>query len=367
MDYTHDKRIIMTLDAGGTNFVFSAMQAGKEIIDPVTRPANGNNLDLCLQSITKGFEDVQKRLNDQPAAISFAFPGPADYRTGIIGDLANLPGFRGGVPLGPMLEEQFHMPVFINNDGDLYAYGEALGGILPEINNRLEAAGSTKRYHNLIGLTLGTGFGGGIVRKEELFTGDNSNAAEVWIFSNRQNPDWFAEEGISARAVINKYAELTVEGNSSDFMPLDIYEIATGEKAGHREAAIESFRTLGRYLGDTLANLLTLMDGIAVIGGGLTGAAALYMPAVMEEFGHHFKDNKGKDVPRIVQQVFNLDNEEEYNRFLENRSTTVAVPGSSRTVNYDPVPRLAVATSRIGASRAISLGAYTFALKKLDQ
>ncbi len=366
MDYTQDKRIIMTLDAGGTNFVFSAMQAGKEIIDPVTRPANGDNLPLCLQSITKGFEDVKKLLKEKPAAISFAFPGPADYRTGIIGDLSNLPGFRGGVPLGPMLEEQFHMPVFINNDGDLYAYGEALGGILPEINNRLKAAGSTKRYHNLIGLTLGTGFGGGIVRNEELFTGDNSNAAEVWIFSNRQNPDWFAEEGISARAVINKYAELTSEDTTA-YMPLDIYEIATGKKSGNKEAALEAFRTLGRYLGDTLANLLTLMDGIAVIGGGLTGAAALYMPAVMEEFNHHFTDNKGNSVPRIVQQVFNLDNEKEYSSFLENRSTSVPVPGSNRTVNYDPVPRLSVATSRIGASRAISLGAYTFALKKLDR
>ncbi|HYX07962.1 MAG TPA: ROK family protein, partial [Bacteroidales bacterium] len=279
MDYPKDKRIIMTLDAGGTNFVFSAMQGGKEIIAPVTQPANGDNLALCLQSITKGFEDVQKQLNEQPAAISFAFPGPADYRTGIIGDLANLPGFRGGVPLGPMLEEQFHMPVFINNDGDLYAYGEALGGILPEINNRLEATGSTKRYHNLIGLTLGTGFGGGIVHNEELFTVDNSNAAEVWIFSNRQNPDWFAEEGISARAVNNKYAQLNGE-NTTSLKPVDIYEIATGKKSGNKEAALEAFRTLGRYLGDTLANLLTLMDGIAVIGGGLTGAAALYMPAV---------------------------------------------------------------------------------------
>ncbi len=34
--------------------------------------------------------------------------------------------------LGPFLEYKFGIPVFINNDGDLFAYGEALGGALPE-------------------------------------------------------------------------------------------------------------------------------------------------------------------------------------------------------------------------------------------
>jgi glucokinase len=49
---------------------------------------------------------------------------------GIIGDLENLPTFKGGVALGPMLEEIFNIPVFINNDGDLFAYGEAIAGLL---------------------------------------------------------------------------------------------------------------------------------------------------------------------------------------------------------------------------------------------
>ena len=52
---------------------------------------------------------------------SFAFPGPADYPAGIIGDLAEYPAFRGGVALGPMLAERFGLPTFINNDGDLFA------------------------------------------------------------------------------------------------------------------------------------------------------------------------------------------------------------------------------------------------------
>ena len=70
-----------------------------------------------------------------------------------------------------MLEKKFGIPVFINNDGDLFVYGEAIAGFLPYVNGLLEKAGSPKRYKNLFGVTLGTGFGGGIVRDGELFVG----------------------------------------------------------------------------------------------------------------------------------------------------------------------------------------------------
>jgi len=126
-----------------------------------------------------------QEVKQKPVTISFAFPGTADYTRGIIGDLPNLPAFRGGVPLKYILEEDLGLPVFINNDGDLFAYGEALGGILPDINAGLEAAGSPKRYRNLVGFTLGTRFGGGFVLDGQLIIGDNSTASEVWLFKQQ--------------------------------------------------------------------------------------------------------------------------------------------------------------------------------------
>ena len=150
MAYQHDDRIVLTLDAGGTNFVFSAIQGNKEIVDAITLPSHANDLDKCLETITNGFSQVKEKASGMPVAISFAFPGPADYPNGVIGDLANLPSFRGGVALGPMLERQFNLPVYINNDGDLFAYGEAIAGFLPWVNEQLEKAGSPKRYKNLL-------------------------------------------------------------------------------------------------------------------------------------------------------------------------------------------------------------------------
>ena len=122
--YTTDRRIVVTLDAGGTNFVFGAMRGCEYITDPVTYPSNAHDLSLCLDTMVRGFREIMSRIEEKPAAISFAFPGPADYRNGIIGGyLPNFPSFRDGVALGPYLEREFGVPVFINNDGDLFAYG----------------------------------------------------------------------------------------------------------------------------------------------------------------------------------------------------------------------------------------------------
>ncbi len=84
-----------------------------------------------------------------------------------------------------MLEDRFGLPTFINNDGDLFAYGEAAAGFLPYVNGLLEQAGSPKRFRNLFGVTLGTGLGGGIVRDGELFIGDNSVAGEIWLMRHK--------------------------------------------------------------------------------------------------------------------------------------------------------------------------------------
>lgn len=366
MELFSDKRIVMTLDAGGTNFVFTAIRGGKVITSEIVLPSNGYDLEKCINTIKGGFHIIREEINAQPAAISFAFPGPSDYPNGIIGDLYNLPGFRGGVPLGAILEAELRLPVFINNDGDLYAYGEALGGILPEINRNLEQAGSHRRYRNLAGLTLGTGFGGGLVSNNRLWIGDNSTAAEIWLFSNRVNPDVNAEELVSTRAIQHSYARLAgIEFNPS-LMPRDIADIALNKKEGNAGAAKTSFALLGKALGDTVANLLTLIDGIVVIGGGITGASALYMPAMMEELNSTFDQGSGGKIPRLFQKVFNLDAEAEQIEFYRDHSKEILVKETGKKLYYDPSPRLAVATSRIGASRAIALGAYAFALSKIN-
>ena len=58
--YQFDKRIVMTLDAGGTNFVFSAIQSNEEIVEPIVLPSNGDNLEKCLEASICIFDSRQK-------------------------------------------------------------------------------------------------------------------------------------------------------------------------------------------------------------------------------------------------------------------------------------------------------------------
>ena len=74
--YKFDNRIVITLDAGGTNFVFGAMQANKFIVEPITMPSNAHDLDLCLSTMVGGFRQIIDRLAEKPVAISFASRPP---------------------------------------------------------------------------------------------------------------------------------------------------------------------------------------------------------------------------------------------------------------------------------------------------
>ena len=361
-----DSRIVMTLDAGGTNMVFGAMQAGEYVVDPITLPAHSHDLDLCLKTMVEGFRAVRDRLDRQPVAISFAFPGPADYPNGIIGGyLPNFPSFRDGVALGPYLRKKFSIPVYINNDGDLYAYGEALGGILPDINERLELAGSAKRYRNLLGYTFGTGFGVGMIVNNQLNRGDNS-CVETWCLPHCRHRDIIVEDGVSIRAVKRVYGELS--GNPEHGLePKDIFDVAEGLREGDAEAARQAFAELGEVAGEAMATGVTLTDGLIVIGGGITAAHKYFMPALLKSLRSRIRTMSGDEIDRVQMKVYNLDDEEEFAQFVKGSQRKLKIYGSEIEVDYDPQKRIGVAISRIGANMATAMGAYMFALDQLDK
>lgn len=365
-DYSEDQRIVLTLDAGGTNFVFSAMQANEVIIEPNTTPSYADDLEAALDAILEGFRQVLDQLDTVPSAISFAFPGPADYHRGVIGPLGNLPAFDHPVALGPMLEDHFNLPVYINNDGDLFTYGEALAGFLPHVNMQLEAAGNEKRYRNLFGVTLGTGFGGGFVIQDTLLRGDNSAASEIWLLRDKIEENMCVEEGISIRAIRRYYALETGVDFPNTPSPFKLYEIAQGNIEGDREAARNAFVRFGEVLGDALANAVTLTDSLIVIGGGIAKAHPFFLPRAIQEMNGTYDAYGGKQHSRLESRVYNLEDPKEFTRFCDSADEETTVPRSDRTIRFSAEKRIGIGVTVMDTSEAVALGAYNFALHELD-
>ena len=367
MNYKDDQRIVMTLDAGGTNFVFSAIRGFDQIIEPVRLKSAGNDLEKSVSNIIDGFTQVKDQLDSQPVAISFAFPGPSDYQRGIIGDLVNLPAYRGGVALAALLEKKFSLPVFINNDGNLFGLGEAIAGFKPYVNNLLKEHGCEKRYRNLIGVTLGTGFGGSVIIDNHMLIGDNSAGGEIWAIRNKIFPDMGAEESVSIRGLKMAYSVHARIDLQDCPEPHEISAIARGELNGDKKAAKTAFKLLGQVAGDALASAATLVDGLIVIGGGLAKSSDLFLDTIVAELNSSFATHYGTQIDRMELKCYNFESKNEVNKFLNCRKRDIKVPFSDQIVSYDPEQRICIGVTKLGTSRAISMGAYAFALQTIDE
>jgi len=366
MNLHNDQRVVLSLDAGGTNLVFSAMKSGKMMGEEIILSSKVNSLDEFLSRLRSGFNQV-KEMAGQAHAISFAFPGPADYPNGIIGDLENIPVFKGGVALGPYLEKAFNIPVFINNDGDLFTLGEAIGGFLPKVNYELKKNGNPKIYQQLIGATFGTGFGGGLISKGSIICGDNSAGGEINRMANILYPEYTAEESVSIRGIQRVFARESNIPIEDSPEPFDIYKIAKGEKEGNKDAAIQSFKELAIVAADSLANAITMFDAPVVIGGGLSGAHDLILPTLVAELNKSFHTPNGNTVSRMEVLAYNWNHPDCFKDFVDNSSMMIQIPGSTEKVNYDPIKKVSVGVSQLGTGGAVALGAYAFAVQKLDE
>jgi glucokinase len=129
---------------------------------------------------------------------------------------------------------------------------------------------------------------------------------------------------------------------------------------------MEAYRRLGEVAGNAMGNALALIDGLAVIGGGLSKGWRLFLPALVQEMNDSYTAPNGETFRRLPQPAFNLENSAELKKFLKGQARAITIPGSKRKIKYDSLQRIGVGISRLGTSEAIAIGAYAFALRKLD-
>lgn len=160
--------LVIGIDLGGTQIRAAIVQHAHILARAATRTGENPTPERVLPRI---FATVQRALNDAGvqietiAGIGVASPGPLDPRTGMVYAPPNLPAWTA-VPLRALLQEQYHLPVFVENDANTAALGEYRFG-----------AGQGTR--TMVYLTVSTGIGGGVIVDGQLLEGADGSAAEL--------------------------------------------------------------------------------------------------------------------------------------------------------------------------------------------
>ncbi|MCW8965174.1 MAG: ROK family protein, partial [Candidatus Pacearchaeota archaeon] len=165
-----------------------------------------------------------------------------------------------------------------------------------------------------------------------------------------------------------KETALTPEKIPADKIPdaRGLENIAKGIEKGNKKAAIHAYENLGIVAGDAIAHALTLIDGLVVIGGGLSKAAGLFYPSLLKELNSTIKHANGEDIPRLIMDVYDLEKTSMVEEFVRGKEQTIKIHSYSEYITYNTSFRTGIGFSRLGTSRAVALGAYVFALMQID-
>ncbi|PZX52018.1 ROK family protein [Algoriphagus chordae] len=228
------EKAILGLDIGGTGIKGGVLINGHlEDIRSIATPAKESKA-FILETIA---EFIETYLEYDLAGIGIGIPGLVDVKEGIVLGLSNIPAFQH-VELKKFLSERFSKPIFINNDANCFASG-------------VHKFGVGRQFNHLVGLTLGTGIGGGIVINGHLYSGVNSAAGE-WCSAAYLEHDF---EHYCSGKFFEKYyqskpkalAKLALKGDP---------------------VAIQAFDEFGHHLGELIKHILYALAPEAIILGG---------------------------------------------------------------------------------------------------
>jgi len=254
------KNCLLALDIGGTKINAGLISlSGRIIIRQRNKTQTQKNKATILKNIFKTIDNLlawAKIHKLKILAIGLGIAGQVDPERGIFRAGANFPSHFRNIPLKKILEKKYSYPVSLDNDARLFTLGEAYFG-------------QGKKYKNIIGLTLGTGIGGGIIIDKKIYRGKDGVAGEFGHFTLKANNSNCScgkkghfEALASGRAISNLYKNLTGQ-------KLSAKKIEEKMKQGEKTAKI-AVEQASQNLALGLANLInTLNPEIIILGGGL--------------------------------------------------------------------------------------------------
>jgi glucokinase len=240
---------IVGVDLGGTSVRAARVQDGEIIARVARKVPSEAAADVVLGEVLATVAEV---IDDSVAGIGCGVPSVVDVERGIVYTVEHIPSWRE-VALKDAFEQRFGRQAFINNDANAFAVGEL-------------HFGRGRGYRHLIGVTLGTGLGAGVIIDGRLYSGANCGAGEIGAIPYRDDTieqycasHFFRREAGAGGDVVCERAE---RGNAE---------------------ALRLFHAYGRELGHAIMTILYAYDPELIVLGGSIARAFRFFEAGMRE------------------------------------------------------------------------------------
>ena len=248
---------IIGVDLGGTN-IRAGLVVNGQILKLVQQKTNSSG---TTQEVLKDLYQLIDELFDKDVkAIGIGVPSVVDIANGIVYDVQYIPSWKI-VPLKELIENRYAINVMVNNDANCFALGEY-------------HFGKGKNLESMIGLTIGTGLGSGIILQRKLYAGSHCGAGE---FGMVDYLDHFVEYYASGQFFQNVYG---VNGQ-------EVFKKATSGDS----VALKMFAEFGRHLGNAIKLVLYTYDvSFIVLGGSVRFGYPFFQEAMWQRvrtFAYH--------------------------------------------------------------------------------
>ena len=289
-----DKKWIIGIDLGGTNIVVGVLPidgGSGDVLALRSEPTEpGRGAKFVVDRMTSMIEQSRDQVISQFggaradfAGVGIGSPGPLDRKSGIVINTPNL-GWRN-FPLRDLIANAVDLPAVLDNDANCATYGEWW-------------LGAGRNVDTLVGLTLGTGIGGGIVLNGEIFHGVSDAAGEIGHTTIEANGrkckcgNYGCLEAYASGPAIALRAIEGIEVGADSILPdlvngqleritaATVYEAVVNGDA----YANEVMRETAKFLGAGVANMINILNPeMIVIAGGVTQAGDhLFVPLKAE-------------------------------------------------------------------------------------
>jgi glucokinase len=263
---------IIGIDLGGTN-VRGGLMNGTKLNGLVSTPINAQG--KSEEVLEELFSFTDRLINPSVTAIGIGVPGLVNIAEGIVFDVINIPSWTE-IPLRKRMEDRYHVPVLINNDANCFALGEYYFG---------QGKGSV----SMVGLTIGTGLGSGLILNKKLYSGRNCGAGEFGMID---------------------YLDQCVEYYASGSFFKNVYD-ADGEavfkqaQAGEKHA-LKMYAELGMHLGNAIKMILYALDiELIILGGSVSQAFPYFSKTMLERIQTFAFQKSAKSLAIKVSQLAN--------------------------------------------------------------